>query len=76
MVFTLVIRFHYTRSSPVSAHYEAAGINKGTEHHAGAGHANVLTSFAQYENEVCSERVRAGQDASHITGRTRGGSRA
>ena len=37
--------------------------------------ANVLASVAEYENEVRSERVRAGQDAARAAGRTWGGSK-
>ena len=36
--------------------------------------ANVLASVAAYENEVRSERVRAGQDAARAAGKTWGGS--
>ena len=37
--------------------------------------ANVLASVAEYENEVRSERVRAGQDAARAAGRKWGGSK-
>jgi DNA invertase Pin-like site-specific DNA recombinase len=37
--------------------------------------ANVLASVAEYENEVRSERVRAGQDAARAAGKTWGGSK-
>ena len=37
--------------------------------------ANVLASVAEYENEVRSERVRAGQDVARAAGRTWGGSK-
>lgn len=36
--------------------------------------ANVLASVAEYENEVRSERVRAGQDAARAAGKRWGGS--
>ena len=37
--------------------------------------ANVLASVAEYENEVRSERVRAGQDAARAAGKRWGGSK-
>ena len=38
--------------------------------------ANVLASVAEYENEVRSERVRAGQDAARAAGKRWGGSKS
>lgn len=38
--------------------------------------ANVLASVAAYENEVRSERIRAGQEAARAKGKQWGGSRA
>jgi DNA invertase Pin-like site-specific DNA recombinase len=37
--------------------------------------ANVLASVAEYENEVRSERVRAGQEAARAAGKRWGGSK-
>jgi DNA invertase Pin-like site-specific DNA recombinase len=49
------------------------GIDLGTA--AGRLMANVLASVAAYENEVRSERIRAGQDVARASGKTWGGSK-
>jgi DNA invertase Pin-like site-specific DNA recombinase len=49
------------------------GVDLGTP--AGRMLAGVLASIAQFENEVRSERVRAGQDAARAAGKRWGGSK-